>query len=297
MKKLTHQQKTSLVYFNKKFKEWNMKSNSKNYNVITDRLRTTFRTYKKIKNQIDFLDIGCGTGQLSIIINDKKNIVSSTGLDYANNMIFQAKKNNRKLKSNVDFICDSFFNHNFNKKFNLISAHGFIEYISQKELIDFFKILSKITKKNGYISIGSRNRLFNIFSSNQFTVMESNEDKKNLINEMIEVNKFTNIENFLKKKLYKTYKIFKKHPITGVLVKQRNQFTPFELSKLIEKFNFKITQIYPVNFHSIMPSLLNNKILYRDIYEKNALNVSNNFQDEFRFLNSSSSFIIEAKKI
>jgi len=297
MKKLTHQQKSSLIYFNKKFKEWNMKSNSKQYNVIIDRLKTIFQTYKKINSKINFLDIGCGTGQLSIIMSKKNRVITSTGIDFAENMIEQSKKNNKKLKSKAKFLYGSFFDLKFEKKYNLISAHGFIEYISAPELVLFFKILSRITEKKGFVSIGSRNRLFNIFSSNQFTISETNKDRINLINEMIEINKFYNIKNFLNKKLCKNYKIFKKHPITGVNVSQRNQFTPYELSKLIEKFGFEVTQIYPVNYHSILPSLLNNNFLYKNVYEKDALLISNNFQKEFSLLNSSSSFILEARKI
>ena len=296
MKKLTHQQKSSLLYFNKKFKEWNVKSSSKQYNVIIDRLKTTFHTFKKISDKINFLDIGCGTGQLSIIMSKKNKVKTSLGIDFAENMVIQSKKNNKKLNAKAKFIHGSFFNLEFKKKYNLISAHGFIEYISADELKLFFKTLSKITEKNGFISIGSRNRLFNIFSSNQFTINETDKDKISLIKEMVEINKFSNIKNFLDQKLCRLYKIFKKHPVTGVKVSQRNQFTPFELSKLVEKFGFKVTEIYPVNYHSIIPSLLNNKNLYKNIYEKDALLISNFFQKEFSLLNSSSSFILEAKK-
>lgn len=297
MKALTFQQKSSLTYFNKKFQEWNLKSNSKSYNVIIDRLRTTFETYKKINKNINFLDVGCGTGQLAIIMSKKKNVLESSGIDFAKNMITQSKKNNKKLKTKAKFLHTSFFDARFDNKFDLIAAHGFIEYISQNELISFFKILSKITSKNGYISIGSRNRLFNLFSANEFTINENITDLKHLINESIQINKFTTIKNFLKKKLHTKYKIFKKHPITGVTVSQRNQFTPFELSSIIQKYGFKVTQIYPINYHSVLPSLLNNTNIYKSLYEKNALAVSKDFKKQIKLVTSSSSFIIEAKKI
>ena len=65
-----------------------------------------------------------------------------------------------------------FFDYNTDSKFKIISANGFIEYISENELKKFLKNSFDMLEKNGLIVFSSRNRLFNIFSNNEYTKSE-----------------------------------------------------------------------------------------------------------------------------
>ena len=54
----------------------------------------------------------------------------------------------------------------------IVSANGFIEYISKQELQKFLSDSYDLLGKNGLLVFSSRNRLFNVFSNNSYTHSE-----------------------------------------------------------------------------------------------------------------------------
>ena len=109
------------------------------------------------------IDIGCGTGELVFEIS-KKNI-NSLGVDFSEKMISQCKKYSNKFSN---FLCSDVLNLSLSKKYDLMSANGFIEYISLNQLNKFLKNSPQILSKNAVIIFSVRNRLFNVLSLNQF---------------------------------------------------------------------------------------------------------------------------------
>ena len=145
MAKKTNQQNQTKDYFDKSAKEWQKKSNSLNIKipVIQQRNSYVFDHVKKSKNKIKkFLDVGCGTGELVYQVS-KRNIFSK-GIDFSEKMIDNCNKYSNK---NTQFICTDILNYKSDMKFDLISANGFIEYISLIELNKFLKNTKKILKK------------------------------------------------------------------------------------------------------------------------------------------------------
>ena len=145
----------------------------------------------------------------------------------------------------------------------------------------------------------THNRLFNITTFNEYTEIER---RLGAIDELITESSIAlsahDITEFLEK--LRSYvgssSIVQNetHPITGIDVETRFQFTPSDLLHKVEKAGFEVTNIYPVNYHAFNPVIVDDKIyeLRRQISEM----ISSEFQGDFRYLPNSSSYVMEAKK-
>lgn len=292
------QQDQTKKFFKGHAANWQKKANEEIFSTINDRHRAVHKTLSTFGNGSRFLDVGCGTGQLAI--EASFNGFSALGLDFAEEMINQAKVNATNQKSNAKFKTASIFDFVPTEKYNVISAMGFIEYISLKQLDDFLAFCNSNTTDNGAISIGSRNRLFNLSTFNEYTELEK---KLGTINTLFEeasicVSSKSNEEFITSMRNYMGSKSLiqnESHPITGIEVATRYQFTPSDLMYRIEKHGFKVSNIYSVHYHAFNPAIGNENFL--TIRKKISEMVSENFQADFRFLPNSSSFVIEAKKV
>ena len=240
-----NQQNQTLKYFGDYAKEWEQKSKQKN--VIKERNNYVLKVLKERAKTKKALDIGCGTGNLVKQIAKKG--TKATGIDFSEKMISIARKGKPK---SAEFKCCSIFEYNPKERFDLISANGFIEYISLRQLKKLMKQSNKMLAENGNLVLGSRNRLFNIYSLNKYTEDELKEKSINaLMQEAIRISKGEKIEKLLKMKTAKLQKQGKEHLETGIKVKTRYQYTPAQLAKIAKQGGFKATEIKFLHLHSI----------------------------------------------
>ncbi|OLS14501.1 MAG: hypothetical protein RBG13Loki_1883 [Promethearchaeota archaeon CR_4] len=101
------------------------------------------------------LDIGCGSGRISLALAEKG--VNVTGIDYSSQMIGLAKrylvkyKNETKTKLNVTYVCDDFLdNYDSKEKFDVTLAIGVFDYI--KDPINFHAKMKTLSKEEMIIS-------------------------------------------------------------------------------------------------------------------------------------------------
>ena len=190
------QQKQTKLFFEKDARNWQIKSDkNKLLNTIQERNFYVINQIKKLKIN-SLIDIGCGAGDLSY--DASKIIKKSVGIDFSKNMIKLAQK--KFKRKNLEFYNKNFFEINTNESFDCLSANGFIEYISLKDIDKFLKISKKIVKRNKFIIFGTRNRLFNLFSLNKFS---ENELKKTSFKKFYEESIALNLikfNNFIKLK-------------------------------------------------------------------------------------------------
>ena len=125
------------------------------------------RQLKKL-NLKSIIDVGCGSGDLSF--EAAKITKLSLGVDFAANMIKIAKK--KFSKKNLYFENLDIFNFSTKKKFDCISANGFIEYLSLSDIKKFIRISNDLLTNKGCLIFGTRNRLFNLYSLNKFSKNE-----------------------------------------------------------------------------------------------------------------------------
>lgn len=110
-----------------------------------------FRFLKKhINKRTDFLELGCGTASLGLIIT-KKN-TSYTGFDFAKNALHQAQANFKKAGcKNYHFELRNVSNFECEKKFDVVWSQGLIEHFDNIPLIIGAHL--KACKKGGEVII------------------------------------------------------------------------------------------------------------------------------------------------
>ena len=283
------QQKQTLLHFKKNANSWfkqSINNNKKTYNTIQQRNEYVLQFLKKNK-KLSFLDVGCGPGNL--VSSSSKYTKKSVGIDFSEEMIGIANANFKK--KNIFFYNSSIFNFKNKEKFDVISANGFIEYISIKELKNFLLIVKNKLNKGGYLILSSRNRLYNLFSLNDFTKKELGKGAINhIINESILLNNL-DIREFVKSAT-KLAVSEKKQPLTSsIKVNVRNQFTPLQLIFLLKKFNYKTLDLSSVNYHPVTPNIFNKN-------KKKISVISNSLNNQYKSLSlipSSSTFMVTAK--
>jgi len=277
-------------FFEKNSTNWSLKADFKKNKILnTIQARNLFalKIIKQYKLKYH-LDVGCGSGDLSYASSKISN--KSIGLDFAQSMIDIAE--NKFSRKNLSFECKSVFNYQPNSAFDAISANGFIEYLSIVQIKNFIKFCKKNLKKNGFLILGSRNRLYNLFSLNEFSKKEIRKKTfKKFYLESINLAKL-HLNNFLKFKKINFEEAQFKQPKTGINVDKRHQFSPSQLINLLERYNFKIIEISPINCHPVIPKIYNSNINYKKI--SNFISLDKN---KLGLIPFASSFMIAAKKL
>jgi 2-polyprenyl-3-methyl-5-hydroxy-6-metoxy-1,4-benzoquinol methylase len=293
----TDQQSEALRYFSTHADDWQNKARNLSqvkFNVIQTRNRYVFEVAKERSDTRSVLDVGCGTGDL--VCDLARSGINALGVDFAQDMIELASHRAQEERlAKVRFECCSIFDFDFSKgPFDLISANGFIEYISQTELDVFLSIVSGALTPGGSFVVGSRNRLFNLHSMNEFTRMELNgTDMEELMNEAIALSSGTTLEAFSEMKAAPLQKPDTKHTKTNINVTTRFQYTPLQVVKMLAEKGLKVVEIYPVHIHGVHPS-------FKEVHPEVHTSISNLLQAYARhcleLVPSSSTFMVHAQK-
>lgn len=111
------------------------------------------------KNKKEVLDIGCGSGRLSLSLAE--NGLNVTGIDYSSEMINLANrylktcKENLNNELNIEFICCDFLKDFKSKKpYDITIALGVFDYI--KDPLPFMKKITELTKEKTIISFPAK---------------------------------------------------------------------------------------------------------------------------------------------
>lgn len=293
----TKQQNEALKYFEEHAQDWKRQAamdTKDNVNIVKQRNDYVIKVVNERDDTELVLDVGCGTGDLVCELAQKG--IRAIGVDFAEEMIGIARKKAKGAGfKRATFECHSIFDYDFeSNKYDVISANGFIEYISYKELDKFLDISLKALKSKGSLVLGSRNRLFSIFSLNEFTVEEISERNiKPLLLEAIQVVKSHSLKDLIGLKTAPWQRAGKEHHQTGIKVVTRYQFTPVQLANLLADRGFEPVEIFPVHIHGVPPR-------FKDKYPAIHGNISNllqNYaQDNKSLIPQSSSFMIHVKK-
>ncbi|MFA6441095.1 MAG: class I SAM-dependent methyltransferase [Sterolibacterium sp.] len=291
------QQEQTLKYFNRNAMDWQGKASVAGFSVIENRHNTVLEVMKGFSVDGLLLDVGCGTGQL--VIEASRRGWRAVGVDYATSMIDICKSNNQEAGTHAEFHCASIFRSGIAADaYDVISAQGFIEYISLVELDKFLELARIGLKNDGALVLGSRNRLFNLHSLNEFSSLElrlNTMDK--LLHESIIMQSSACQAEAIEKLsgLDYEYSYPETHPKTGIKVETRFQFSPADLIGRLRKHGFRPTRIFPVHFHGLpLTSLKNDRLSM--LHTELADLVSRDFINSQAFVPYSSSFVIEAKR-
>ena len=244
------------------------------------------------------LDVGCGTGEL--VHEIAKLNIHAIGVDFAGEMIKLAKDIATKEGiTNAEFVCASIFDHEIeNNSLDVMSANGFLEYISYEQLDSFLSKAFTVLKKDGSLVLGSRNRLFNIFSMNDYTSNEvANNNIGKLLSEAVKITSLTDLSGLHQIDAVPLEKPDATHGNTGIDVSTRFQFTPAQLAKMLDAKGFAVKGLCPVHIHGMPPSFATN---YKEVHY-NVSNLLSQVTDEDKasrnkLIPTASSFMIHATK-
>jgi 2-polyprenyl-3-methyl-5-hydroxy-6-metoxy-1,4-benzoquinol methylase len=294
---LSKQQKQTKFFFDKASNQWSHNAHLKSdkiLNVIKQRNQYVTNVSRKfLSKKSKILDVGSGSGEL--VIGLSKLGFDAQGIDFSESMIKKAKRQAMKNKVEKNkFICDSFFDYSFDGTFDLICANGFIEYISEDQFQEFLKKTYNLLSKNGILIINSINRLFNIFSFNDYTKDEIKYGNLNsLIDECVVFNSGKSLNSVLKNKRSKIKTNLKKHTKTGIDVDTRFQYTPFQIFERLAKNHFKPFDIFPIHIHVFTTE---SRKEFPDFHNQVSNFVQNKKSNKIAFIPQSSSFMVLARK-
>jgi 2-polyprenyl-3-methyl-5-hydroxy-6-metoxy-1,4-benzoquinol methylase len=254
-----YQQQQTLSYFRRAAAEWRLKAEGlipEKVNNIKQRNDVVMRIAEKRQRIENALDVGCGTGELVCAL--ARTGVRAVGVDFASEMIELAQQKAVVEETpSAEFIQASVFDYKpFDVRFDLVSANGFIEYISGTQLQDFLRHAKGLLTKGGSLVLGSRNRLFNLFSLNEYTKVEFEKDTlQKLVAEAMILNNATTMTNVIQglSQIDEPLPTIDRHPPTGIDVTTRHQYTPGQLVRLVQEEGFDAVEMFPIHYHAAVP--------------------------------------------
>ena len=255
---LTSQQQETKNYFQRFAAEWRRKAEGalpQSVNVIGQRNQYVLKIAEALEIRGNTLDVGCGTGEL--VCGLAKLGFHATGVDFAGDMIRLAESSARDQEIlNAKFLHTSIFDFQTSERSELISANGFIEYISSTQLRQFLELSRGLLTDGGSLVIGSRNRLFNVCSWNEYTELELHTGSYLfLVAEAKALAMAETIEDCIEqlKNLKSSLPVFERHPKTGIDVSIRCQCTPSELIQMFVQTGFRPVGLIPIHYHAAVP--------------------------------------------
>jgi 2-polyprenyl-3-methyl-5-hydroxy-6-metoxy-1,4-benzoquinol methylase len=258
-----------------------------NYPTAYHRARIINKILKEEKNKLNVVDLGCGSGNVSIILAKQGHSV--VGIDESKSMIELSKKEKNKLsnvnKLNLEFKNQSITDNSLEAGYyDVCIAMGVIGYFDKDEIL--FNEAKRLLKPGGLFIVSFRNRLFNMQSLSFRTINEIKSNNAiNLINEIEELYERVpekNVEDLLNVLKKSVSKIPLKNSYDKEKMKSPNekkekgasykpfyeprQHTPKQITNISNKIGFKAESFFGVHPHLIDPNL--NKLLPPKLFNK-----------------------------
>jgi 2-polyprenyl-3-methyl-5-hydroxy-6-metoxy-1,4-benzoquinol methylase len=257
----TKQQQEALEYFRKHAGDWREAAEGAgiaSVNIIALRNQYVLQVAQERAATRSLLDVGCGTGEL--VCDAARQGIDASGVDYAPEMIDLASAKAQSAGiSGAKFVCASIFDFEIpRERYDVISANGFIEYVSPEQTEAFFDIVADGLAPGGSFVVGSRNRLFNLVSLNEYSLQElATGDIGLVLEEAVQWTSANRIADVKPAKRAPIQSLDTKHARTGVDVTTRFQYTPLQLIATLETRGLQAVEVYPVHIHGVTPAFKN----------------------------------------
>lgn len=295
----SEQQDQALEFFRRFAADWRLRAaggEPRKFNIIRHRNDYVVEVARRRGDIRRFLDVGCGSGEL--VCDMAAMGIGAEGVDFSPEMIDLGRVLARERGlSGATFSCASVFDHApAERPLDLVSANGFIEYISRDQLLEFLAMVHAWLAPGGSLVLGSRNRLFNLFSLNEYTRLE-------VLSGALE----PMLDEALAIAAAKTWAeavvalrtrgsalpAVERHPLTGVEVATRHQYTPAELAALLEGAGYDTVELRPIHYHAAPPVFAR---AHPETHLATALLMQEHASSEPALLPFSSTFMVHAVK-
>jgi SAM-dependent methyltransferase len=294
---LSDQQKQALKFFEQSAQDWGRKAlghDAAEVNIIKQRNDFVVRVAASRPSIASALDVGCGTGDLVCDLGARG--IRAVGVDFAPEMVRMSRERATKASlHNVAFTEASIFDYDWiGGPFDLVSANGFIEYISFDQLNRFLDLAHRNLSRTGSIVLGSRNRLFNLVSFNDFTEVELREGTyEALAREAIAVAGGADIQALAQLDTAPWPEQGRVYTRTGVDVASRYQYTPAQLVHLLKERGYAPSRIGAAHVHPATPAF---KDAHREVHARISEFLQDYAWEDVRLVPHASTFMIQAEK-
>lgn len=288
---MSTQQSQTLDFFDRTAAAWNEKA-ARPYSIIPDRNRCAITVLRSSSGK-SLIDLGCGAGQL--VIEAAKLGSRAVGIDFAPDMVAISKKNAEGV-SGAEFRVASIFDVPADLgTFDVVSGMGLIEYLPLNDLREFFATCRNLLNPGGRLALGSRNRLFNLVTHNDYTALESAETISFLVNEASLLTGAKTQQEAMAALSRGAFKYAQpaSHPSTGIGVDVRYQFSPRDLISRALPY-FRPARIFPVHFHALPTHV---KAEERELHDRLAKSMMETRGEDHRLVPWCSSFVLEFERL
>ncbi len=294
------QQAETYKYFNSVSEEWSRKVRDSHYSVMNNRHSCLFEAIGDLYQGSvapGLVDLGCGTGEL--VVQACRRSIPALGVDFSETMIEKCIASTNEFKDNyivADILADSFWK-TLDNVYKIFSGFGLVEYMSESQMDELFKrVFLRISSSGGLAVIGSRNRLFNFVSANDFTRAEASLGSLDkLLDEVIAFSSAESFPDLVARliSLENPARNLSSHTNTGIGVSVRYQYTPATLLKKLAAVGFTRFKLYPVHMHAILPISCGGDEFVQ-LRRAFARDFEKNFITSWKLIPQCSSFVIAA---
>lgn len=199
-------------------------------------------------------------------------------------------------RANARFHCCSIFEYQAPAASqDLIAALGLIEYISPPELTRLLALCHHLLRPGGALVLGSRNRLFNLVSLNDYTRLEMSLGTVDaLLREALVYPAAATARDALLAVAAPHLPHPESQPKSWIDVSLRYQYTPAGLACLAAEAGYEPMALFPVHYHPMPPAAAAGlSKLHIDF----STLIHDYAPDEHRLIPFSSSFVLAARKV
>ncbi len=257
----SRQQEESLAYFRQAARQWRetkTRDSAEKFNVPRARNEFVLKV-AELTGAARTLDAGCGSGELVLALAEQGR--TAVGLDFSPEMIDLARDQARaRGLDQARFVCASVLDYQFEGPLDLVSANGLIEYFSGEELVRFVDRMVEALGPGGSLVVGSRNRLLNLFSLNEYTVQEMTAGHlESLLREAVVIAEAEDQAGLIEAlgrieaAPHQRSSVPSDRVEGDVQVANRLQYTPAQLVQFLAGRGFEVVTIEPVNVHAAVP--------------------------------------------
>lgn len=242
------QQQETQAYFRRYATEWrtHAEAHNKQFSLRIERDRLALEAAPRSGVACD---LGCGSGELAHRLAERG--LEVLGLDFAPEMIEIA----RRTPSSAKFVCASLLDFAFDdESVDFFVANGLIEYFSPEEVEFLFRKAARALRPGGSLVVHVRNRLFNLFSLNEYTRRECAAGTlARLAEEAVLLAGGAGFEALAR--LPGNLPRFSSHPPTTsegttIAVQTRHQYLPSESILSLARAGLFTEKLLPLHFHA-----------------------------------------------